>query len=59
MVPIIGLDNDEPGHFTKADVDKPSLLSESGTFAASQPPRLVKAIMSQLGLQDGTVKDML
>lgn len=59
MVPIIGLDNDEPGHFNTADADKPSLLSGAGTFAASQPPRLVKAIMSQLGLLDGTVEDML
>ena len=47
MVPIIGLDNtDITGE------QKLSLNLKAGTFAATQPERLVKAIASQMGIED-------
>ena len=59
LVPIIGLDN--------ADVEgkecdlhsKPSLLSGAGTFTSTQPPRLVKAIALELGIEDCKSGSML
>ena len=52
MVPIIGLDNSDinglqipPGHWYHT-------LIKPGTFAATQPERLVKAIASELNIQD-------
>lgn len=42
MVPIVGLET--------SDSDK--ALGDAGTFAATQPPRLVKAVSQDLGTQD-------
>jgi aminopeptidase I len=53
MVPIIGLDNSDlsassdPGENWTA-----SVLGGQGTFAATQPERLVKAISGELGITD-------
>ena len=48
MVPIIGLDNsDLPGATTEV-----VSTGDAGTFAATQPPRLVKAIAGELNIQD-------
>lgn len=52
MVPIIGLDDVASGGEQKEDEWKPSLLGGAGTFAATQPPRLVKAIAGELSIQD-------
>ena len=52
MVPIIGLDNvnDEDTHSNiKEDV---KLLGGAGTFTATQPQRLVRAIAGELNIQD-------
>lgn len=52
MVPIIGLDNgDVEGQQAEAGW-KPSLLGGVGSFAATQPERLVKAIAGELNIQD-------
>ena len=52
MVPIIGLDNSDISR-TKADEEsKPNVLGGAGTFAATQPPRLMKAIAGEMGIQD-------
>ncbi|KAI4166119.1 MAG: hypothetical protein LQ342_000005 [Letrouitia transgressa] len=53
-VPIIGLDNSDSDSVIKAESfdTRPSCLSGAGTFASTQPPRLVKAIASELGVQD-------
>ena len=48
MVPIIGLDESESG---KADESTPK-AADSKTFAATQPPRLVKVIAEELGIED-------
>lgn len=53
-MPIVGLDNSDMDSFSTPDEKKSSILSGAGTFAATQPPRLVKAVMSQLDMQDGT-----
>ena len=52
MVPIIGLDNSDMG--AKAVDEKKSLavLGGAGTFADTQPERLVKAIAGEMGIQD-------
>ena len=51
MVPIIGLDNSdvsqEPGLSSEA-----TRSGDARTFAATQPPRLVKAIAGELNIQD-------
>ena len=47
MVPIIGLDSSDA-----SETSQPSILGGAGTFAATQPPRLVKAIAGELGIQD-------
>ncbi|KAF1943959.1 hypothetical protein EJ02DRAFT_342089 [Clathrospora elynae] len=54
MVPIIGLDNsDFSSASTGGDEDwKASVLGGEGTFAATQPERLVKAISGELGITD-------
>jgi aminopeptidase I len=53
MVPIIGLDNSDLGAPSSADEDwKASVLGGQGTFAATQPERLVKAISGELGITD-------
>ncbi|KAF1918647.1 aminopeptidase I zinc metalloprotease-domain-containing protein [Ampelomyces quisqualis] len=53
MVPIIGLDNSDLGAAASPDEDcKASILGGQGTFAATQPERLVKAISRELGITD-------
>ena len=52
MVPIIGLADVASDGEQKEDEWKPSLLGGAGTFAATQPPRLVKAIAGELSIQD-------
>ena len=52
LVPIIGLDSagDEG---KESDLhQKPSLLGGAGTFTSTQPPRLVKAIALELGIEN-------
>ena len=52
MVPIIGLESaDSSQDNTTLDRDS-SMLGGAGTFAATQPPRLVKAIAGELDIQD-------
>jgi len=51
MVPIIGLDNSD----VSGEEVKPwqaSVLGGQGTFTATQPERLVKAIAGELGIED-------
>lgn len=57
MVPIIGLDNsDLDGRSVavegKEGEPKPVLLGGEGSFTATQPQRLVKAIAKELGIDD-------
>lgn len=52
LVPIIGLDDTEV-EGKGSDLNwKPSLLGGAGTFASTQPSRLVKAIALELGIED-------
>ena len=52
MVPIIGLDSADSDE-EKSDKDrKSSLLGGAGTFTATQPKRLVKAIAGEMNIQD-------
>ena len=51
MVPIIGLDNSDISQRTDEE-QKPSILGGAGTFTATQPPRLVKAIAGEMGIQN-------
>lgn len=54
MVPIIGLDNSDFGAASAEGGEewKASVLGGEGTFAATQPERLVKAISGELGISD-------
>ena len=55
MVPIVGIDNSDLGSSSNADDEsqfKTSSLGGEGTFAATQPHRLVKAISEELGVRD-------
>jgi aminopeptidase I len=53
MVPIVGLDNSDLGGSSQGEAEwKPSVLGGEGTFAATQPERLVKAISGELGITD-------
>ena len=52
MVPIIGLDDDSTDDDGLNKNTNAGLLGEAGTFAATQPPRLVKAIASEMSIQD-------
>lgn len=48
MVPIIGLDNSDiqgGGHHTESNI-------KAGTFAATQPERLVRVIAKEMGIED-------
>jgi aminopeptidase I len=49
MVPIIGLDNSD-----LSGMEQPSIKSttKAGTFAATQPERLVRAIASEMSIED-------
>jgi aminopeptidase I len=60
MVPIIGLDNSDLGASSNQDEDwKASVLGGQGTFAATQPERLVKAISGELGITDCKLQPLL
>ena len=50
MVPIIGLENQEPD--TISAEPKPGVLGKMGTFTATQPERLVNAIAGEMGIED-------
>lgn len=50
MVPIIGLDSSSGTEAFHQQSD--SILGGAGTFSATQPPRLVKAIAGELSIQD-------
>ena len=52
MVPIIGLDNSDVTGQRQEDQWKPSILGGAGTFAATQPAKLVKAIAGEMGVKD-------
>ena len=52
MVPIIGLDNADSEHDTLDKRQNPSVLGGAGTFTATQPERLVKAIAGEMKIQD-------
>lgn len=55
MVPIIGLEGAEEKSEDAEAFDKPSFVGSSNdgvkTFASTQPPRLVRAIASELGIR--------
>jgi aminopeptidase I len=53
-VPIIGLDNSDINAATDEEKWKNMTLGCAGTFAATQPPRLVRAIAGELQIQDYT-----
>ena len=52
MVPIIGLDNTDISGTQEAEIPRATLLGGASTFTATQPERLVKAIASELNIQD-------
>lgn len=53
MVPIIGLDNSEVGGGQEQEKGKEngSLLGGVGSFASTQPERLVRAIAGEMGIE--------
>lgn len=52
MVPIIGLDNTDKDNTKLQQRGEESVLGGAGTFTASQPPKLVKAIAKELSIQN-------
>ena len=52
MVPIIGLNNINDENMLSDDREDIKILSGAGTFTATQPQRLVKAIAGELNIQD-------
>ncbi|KAL5117502.1 vacuolar aminopeptidase 1 [Pleosporales sp. CAS-2024a] len=53
MVPIVGIDNSDLSAASSADEHwKASTVGGEATFAATQPPRLIKAIARELGITD-------
>jgi aminopeptidase I len=53
MVPIIGIDNSDLSAASSSDEEwKAGVLGGEGTFAATQPPRLMKIIARELGITD-------
>ncbi|KAI9803911.1 MAG: hypothetical protein M1825_001791 [Sarcosagium campestre] len=52
MVPIVGLDNSDLSQKSQVRNDDIQSSNDEGTFAATQPPGLVKAICSELGVDD-------
>lgn len=52
MVPIIGLDNSDLSGQSQEEAFKPAVLGGAGSFTATQPPRLVKAITNELAVTD-------
>jgi aminopeptidase I len=53
-VPIIGIDNSDINSATEEEWKSMTLGAGVGTFAATQPPRLVRAIAGELSIQDYT-----
>lgn len=54
LVPIIGLENgNAPGSMSETKEVEPA-LGPAGSFVATQPPKLVKLIASELGIQSYT-----
>ncbi|KAK2779114.1 hypothetical protein FQN53_001550 [Emmonsiellopsis sp. PD_33] len=51
MVPIIGVDNSDL-FGNQNDVEQADKKIEKGSFASTQPPKLVKAIAKELGVSD-------
>ena len=52
MVPIIGLESANTNEEKIRDNENTSMLGEAGTFTATQPQRLVKAIAGEMNIQD-------
>lgn len=52
MVPIIGLDNADSEDHSPEQRQNPNVLGGAGTFTATQPERLVKAIAGEMNIQD-------
>jgi len=52
MVPIIGLDNSDLSSSSATTESADAPLGGVGSFASTQPPKLVKLIAGQLGIQD-------
>lgn len=52
MVPIIGLDNADSEDDSSDKRQKLNILGGAGTFTATQPERLVKAIAGEMNIQD-------
>ena len=52
MVPIIGLDNGDPETTSSNKQQNLKVLGGAGTFTATQPQRLVKAIAGEMNIQD-------
>ena len=52
MTPIIGLDNSDLNGTQQEGDPKSSSTGGAGSFAATQPPRLLKAIAGELGIQN-------
>ena len=52
MVPIIGLDYADSEDDLSEERQNPSCLGGAGTFTATQPQRLVKAIAGEMNIQD-------
>ena len=52
MVPIIGLDNINDESMPSDNQEDVKLLGGAGTFTATQPQRLVRAIAGELNIQD-------
>ena len=52
MVPIIGLDNVTDENMPSDNQEDVKLLGGAGTFTATQPQRLVRAIAGELNIQD-------
>jgi aminopeptidase I len=51
-VPIIGLDNSDLSGAARETGVKPEPLGGAGSFASTQPPRLIKAIAGELSVTD-------
>ncbi len=52
MVPIIGLDSTDSSRGESSAPQESSVLGGAGTFTATQPERLVKAIAGEMNIQD-------
>ncbi|OKL64090.1 hypothetical protein UA08_00310 [Talaromyces atroroseus] len=52
MVPIIGVDNSDLFSANSSSIDEVANSIKPGTFAATQPPKLVQVISKELGVTD-------